>query len=53
MLLHKHDVEIWDEVMSFLTAYKGKMSHLDEQRRMYDGEKTALTEQLIGRMPKI
>ena len=35
-----------DGVMGFLTAYQDKMSHLDEQWRMYDHEKTTLTEQL-------
>jgi len=32
--------------MGFLTAYQDKMSHLDQQWRMYDSEKTTLTEQL-------
>ena len=35
-----------DGVMGFLTAYQDKMSHLDEQWRMHDREKTTLTEQL-------
>ncbi|XP_065891224.1 protein F37C4.5-like [Dysidea avara] len=35
-----------DGVMGFLTAYQDKMSHLDEQWRVYDREKSTLTEQL-------